>query len=74
MEGLMGLFGRPHWAIAAGPMKKTSARAPTTEIDFQIRNFIDFSSSAGDGRLRRKLAARPVGGNEEGVKDEVKIR
>jgi hypothetical protein len=44
------------------------------EIDFQIRSFIDLSSSAGDGRLRRRLTARPVGGNEERVKVEVKFR
>ena len=74
MEGLIVLFGRPHWAIAAGAMEKTSASAPMPEIDFQIRNFIDFSSSAGDGRLRRKLTARAGGRNEEAVKAEVKIR
>ena len=68
------MFGRPHWAIAAGAMEKTRASAPTPEIDFQICNFIDFSSSAGDGRLRRKLTARLLGGNEEGVKVEVKFR
>jgi hypothetical protein len=55
-------------------MEKTSASAPMPEIDFQIRNFIDFSSSAGDGRLRRKLTARAGGRNEEAVKAEVKIR
>jgi hypothetical protein len=53
-------------------MEKTSASAPRPEIDFQIRNFIDFSSSAGDGRLTRKLPAGAGGGNEEGVKAEVK--
>jgi hypothetical protein len=45
LEGLIVLFGRPHWAIAAGAMENTSARAPMPEIDFQICNFIDFSSS-----------------------------
>jgi hypothetical protein len=54
-------------------MKKTSASAPMPEIDFQIRKFIDFSSSAGDGRLRGKLTAGAGGGNEEGVKAEVKF-
>jgi hypothetical protein len=55
-------------------MEKTSASAPMAEIDFQIRNFIDFSSSAGDGRLRRKLTAGAGERNEEAVKSEVKIR
>jgi hypothetical protein len=54
-------------------MEKTSASAPMPEIDFQICNFIDFSSSAEDGRLTRKLAGRDGGGNEEGVKAEVKF-
>jgi len=35
------------------------------EIDFRIRNIIDFSSSAGDGRLRRKVTDR---GREEAMK------
>jgi hypothetical protein len=39
-------------------MEKMSASAPMPEIDFQIRSFIDFSSSAGDGRLRMKLTAK----------------
>ena len=46
-------------------MEKTSASAPMPEIDFQICSFIDFSSSAGDGRLRRKLTDR---GPEEAMK------
>jgi hypothetical protein len=46
-------------------MEKTSASAPIPEIDFQIRSFIDFSSSAGDGRLRRKLTDR---GPEDAMK------
>jgi hypothetical protein len=61
----MGLFGKPHWAIAAVAMEKISASAPMPEIDFQIRSFIDFSSSAGDGRLRRKVTD---GGPEEAMK------
>jgi hypothetical protein len=43
------------------------------EIEFQIRNFIDFSSSAEDGRLGRKLTARAGAGKEEEVKAEVKF-
>ena len=55
-------------------MEKTRASAPTPEIDFQICNFIDFSSRAGDGRLKSKLTVRGGGDNEEGVKVEVKLR
>jgi len=39
-------------------MANTSASALMPEIDFQILSFIDFSSSAGNGRLRVKLAAK----------------
>jgi hypothetical protein len=44
------------------------------EIDFQIRSFIDFSSSAGDGRTEEEVNRQgPGGGNEEGVKVKVKF-